>query len=502
MTGTVYLVGAGPGDPGLITVKGLEAIKKADVIVYDRLVSPLLLKHARPDAERINVGKLPDRYTLKQEEINELLVKKAKEGKTVVRLKGGDPFIFGRGGEEAERCVEEGVPFEVVPGITSAIAVPAYAGIPVTHRDFISSFAIVSGNERTESSINWGKLATATETIVFLMNVANLPFIAEQLMKHGRSPGTPVAIIRSGTLIEQETLTGTLKDIVQKVEEARFDSPAILIVGEVVRLRDTLSWFEKKPLFGKRVLVTRALSQSRVLSEKIQELGGEPLEFPVIRIVRPKRQDLLDEALLQLKRYDWVIFTSANGVKFFFERLKELKLDIRTMHKARIAAIGPKTAETLEEKGLIVEALPDEYKAEALVEHLRPLVKAGEEVLLPRANIARKVLADELVKMGLRVTEVDAYDTEIGAEDVSEVLRLLEDGALHVITFTSSSTVRNFVEAVRTVREDVEALLEKTKVVCIGPITAGTARELGVRVDAVADTYTIDGLVEAIRRLP
>jgi uroporphyrinogen III methyltransferase/synthase len=502
MTGTVYLVGAGPGDPGLITVKGMEAIKKADVIVYDRLVSPLLLKHARPDAERINVGKLPDRYTLKQEEINELLVKKAKEGKTVVRLKGGDPFIFGRGGEEAERCVEEGVPFEVVPGITSAIAVPAYAGIPVTHRDFISSFAIVSGNERTESSINWGKLATATETIVFLMNVANLPFIAEQLMKHGRSPGTPVAIIRSGTLIEQETLTGTLKDIVQKVEEARFDSPAILIVGEVVRLRDTLSWFEKKPLFGKRVLVTRALSQSRVLSEKIQELGGEPLEFPVIRIVRPKRQDLLDEALLQLKRYDWVIFTSANGVKFFFERLKELKLDIRTMHKARIAAIGPKTAETLEEKGLIVEALPDEYKAEALVEHLRPLVKAGEEVLLPRANIARKVLADELVKMGLRVTEVDAYDTEIGAEDVSEVLRLLEDGALHVITFTSSSTVRNFVEAVRTVREDVEALLEKTKVVCIGPITAGTARELGVRVDAVADTYTIDGLVEAIRRLP
>jgi uroporphyrinogen III methyltransferase/synthase len=360
----------------------------------------------------------------------------------------------------------------------------------------------VSGNERTESSINWGKLATATETIVFLMNVANLPFIAEQLMKHGRSPGTPVAIIRSGTLIEQESLTGTLKDIVQKVEEARFDSPAILIVGEVVRLRDTLSWFEKKPLFGKRVLVTRALSQSRVLSEKIQELGGEPLEFPVIRIVRPKRQDLLDEALLQLKRYDWVIFTSANGVKFFFERLKELKLDIRTMHKARIAAIGPKTAETLEEKGLIVEALPDEYKAEALVEHLRPLVKAGEEVLLPRANIARKVLADELVKMGLRVTEVDAYDTEIGAEDVSEVLRLLEDGALHVITFTSSSTVRNFVEAVRTVREDVEALLEKTKVVCIGPITAGTARELGVRVDAVADTYTIDGLVEAIRRLP
>ncbi|SEN01150.1 uroporphyrinogen-III C-methyltransferase [Lihuaxuella thermophila] len=505
MSGMVYLVGAGPGDPGLITVKGLEAIKKADVIVYDRLASPQLLKHAKEGAELIYVGKLPDRHTLSQEEINELLVDKAKEGKVVTRLKGGDPFIFGRGGEEAERCVEEGIPFEVVPGITSAIAVPAYAGIPVTHRDFNSSFSIVTGHERpekTESSIRWDRLATATETLIFLMGVSNLPFIVEQLRKHGRSKETPVALIRWGTRVEQETLVGTLENIVQKVQEANFRSPAIIIVGEVVRLRDKLSWFEKKPLFGKRVLVTRARSQSSALSEKIAALGGEPLEFPVIRITRPERQDLLDAALGQLSKFDWVIFTSANGVKYFFKRLIELKLDIRQMSKARIAAIGPKTGEALTEKGLRVEVLPEEYKAEALVESLRPLVQSGQEVLLPRADIAREVLARELEKMGCRVTEVDAYDTRIGAEDATEVVRLLENGDVHVITFTSSSTVRNFVEAVRTIREDVTSLLTQSQIVCIGPITAQTAKELGVRVDAVADTYTIDGLLEAIQQLP
>lgn len=505
MSGMVYLVGAGPGDPGLITVKGLEAIKKADVIVYDRLACPQLLKHAKEEAELIYVGKLPDRHTLAQEEINDLLAEKAKEGKIVTRLKGGDPFIFGRGGEEAERCAEEGIPFEVVPGITSAIAVPAYAGIPVTHRDFNSSFAIVTGHERpekTESSIRWDLLATATETLIFLMGVRNLPYIVEQLKKHGRSKETPVALVRWGTRVEQETLVGTLENIVQKVQEANFRPPAVIVVGEVVKLRERLAWFEKKPLFGKRVLVTRARSQSSALSEKIAALGGEPLEFPVIRITRPERQDLLDAALGQLPKYDWVIFTSVNGVNYFFMRLIELNLDIRQMSKARIAAIGPKTGEALTEKGLRVEVLPEEYKAEALVESLRPLVQAGQEVLLPRADIARKVLARELEKMGCRVTEVDAYDTRVGAEDATEVVQLLQDGAIHVITFTSSSTVRNFVEAVRTVRGDVISLLTRSQIVCIGPITAQTAKELGLRVDAVADTYTIDGLLEAIQKLP
>lgn len=495
MSGIVYLVGAGPGDPGLITVKGLEAIKKADVIVYDRLASPQLLKYAREDAEQIYVGKLPDRHTLKQEEINDLLVEKAKEGKIVTRLKGGDPYIFGRGGEEAERCVDEGIPFEVVPGITSAIAVPAYAGIPVTHRDFNSSFSIITGHERpekTNSSIRWDRLATATETLIFLMGVSNLPFIVEQLTQYGRDPETPVALVRWGTRVEQKTLVGTLANIVQKVEENRFQSPAIIIVGEVVKLREKLSWFEKKPLFGKRILVTRARSQSSVLSEKIQELGGEALEFPVIRMTPPKEQEKLDEALQLLPKYDWVVFTSVNGVKYFFKRLNELKLDIRQMSKARIAAIGPKTAEVLIDKGLVVEVLPEEYKAEALVESLKPLVKAGEEILFPRADLARKVLPVELGKMGCHVTEVDAYDTCIETGDATEVVDLLEKGAIQVITFTSSSTVRNFVEAVHTVREDVPKLLDRSQIVCIGPITAQTAKELGLQVDVVAETYTIE----------
>ncbi|MGI6125430.1 MAG: uroporphyrinogen-III C-methyltransferase [Planifilum sp.] len=503
--GKVYLVGAGPGDPGLITVKGLETIKRADVLVYDRLASPRLLGYAPEEAERIYVGKRPDRHTLRQEEINELLVRKAKEGKVVVRLKGGDPFVFGRGGEEAETLAEHGIPFEVIPGITSAIAVPAYAGIPVTHRDFNASFVVVTGHERpekTESSIDWEHLARAAETQIFLMGVGNLPFIREQLIRHGRSPDTPVALIRWGTRVEQQTLTGTLGDIVERVERANFQPPAVIVVGEVVKLRDTLKWFEGKPLFGKRVLVTRARSQASALSERIEALGGEAIEFPAIRITRPARQDLLDAALSRLEDYDWVVFTSVNGVRCFFRRLRELNLDIRRMAKAKVAAIGPQTAEALMGKGLQVEVQPGEYRAEALVEAMASRVEPGENVLLPRADIARKVLPRELERFGLKVTEVDAYDTRVGTEDAGEVARLLEEGAIHVITFTSSSTVRNFVQALRTVREDWKSLVAPVQVACIGPITARTAEELGLEVDAVAETYTIDGLVDVLKRLP
>jgi uroporphyrinogen III methyltransferase/synthase len=504
MSAMVYLVGAGPGDPKLITVKGKEAIAKADVIVYDRLASPQLLQNAHPEAERIYVGKLPDRHTLTQEEINELLVQKAKEGHIVTRLKGGDPFIFGRGGEEAERLVEEGIPFEVVPGITSAIAVPAYAGIPVTHRDFNSSFSIITGHERpekTESSINWEKLATATETLIFLMGVSNLAFIVKQLTKYGRDDQTPIALIRWGTRIEQETLVGTLADIVQKVEDTGFRSPAIIIVGEVVKLRDKLSWFEKKPLFGKRILVTRSRSQSSELSEMVSALGGESIEFPVIRLVEPKQGDAFNEALQSISAFDWVIFTSVNGVKYFFERIRKQKIDIRQMANARLAAIGPKTALALEEKGLLVESIPEEYKAEALIEHLRPLVKGKEKILLPRADIAREVLAVELREMGCDVTEVDAYDTKIDATNAHEIVKMLQRKQIHVITFTSSSTVRNFVHALRLATTDVETVLQHTQIACIGPITAKTAESLGLKVNVVAKEYTIDGLVQAVQTL-
>lgn len=505
MNGMVYLVGAGPWDPGLITVKGLKAIKKADVIIYDRLANPQLLIHAKENAEQIYVGKSSDHHTHSQEEINDLLVEKAKQGLTVVRLKGGDPFVFGRGGEEAERCVEEGIPFEVIPGITSAIAVPAYAGIPVTHRDVNASFSVVTGYERKEKkepSVSFASLATGTETQVFLMGVKNLPYIVEQLKKHGRDGHTPVALVRWGTKMEQETLVGTLDDIVQKAEERKFRPPAVIVVGEVVRLREKLSWFEHKTLFGKRILVTRAREQSRSLSEKIHELGGEALEFPVIRFTRPKRQAFLDQSLRRLHDYDWIIFTSVNGVKFFFKRLRELKMDIRQMGKAKIAAIGPKTAEALWEKGLNVEVIPDEYKAEDLIESLQKHVKEGEKVLLPRANIARKILAVELAKMGCEVTDADAYDTEPETGNTFKIVEELRKGTIHVITFTSSSTVRNFIQALQTVVEDVSSLLKDVQIVCIGPITAQTAKESGLKVDRIAEEYTIEGLVEALKQLP
>jgi len=496
--GKVFLVGAGPGDPKLITVRGLETIKLADCIVYDRLASPRLLAHARPDVELIYCGKLPDRHTLTQEEINQVLVDKALEGKVVTRLKGGDPSIFGRVGEEAEELVKHDIPFEIVPGITSGIAAPAYAGIPVTHRDYNSSFAIVTGHERpdkTESSINWEKLATAVETIVFYMGVGNLPFIREQLIKYGRSPQTPVALVRWGTTVDQETLVGTLENIVEKREEAGLTNPAIIIVGEVVKLRDKLQWFEKKPLFGKRVLVTRARSQASELSEKIAELGGEAYEFPLVKMVPPTDPRPLDEAISQLGSFDWVIFTSPNGVGFFFKRLRELGTDIRQM-QAKLAAVGPKTAEALLEKGLTVNVLPGEFRAEGLLDSLEGQLKPGEKVLLPRADIAREVLPRELKERGLEVTEVDTYETVIDAENAAETIELFREKAISIVTFTSSSTVKNFVQALA--QENLKELLEGVQIACIGPVTADTAKELGLAVDIVAKDFSIQGLLDAL----
>lgn len=498
--GKVYLVGAGPGDPKLITLRGLETIKLADCIVYDRLASPRLLAHAKPDVELIYCGKLPDRHTLTQEEINQVLVEKALEGKVVTRLKGGDPSIFGRVGEEAEELVKHDIPFEIVPGITSGIAAPAYAGIPVTHRDFNSSIAIVTGHERpekTESSINWEKLATAVETIIFYMGVGNLPFIREQLMKYGRSPQTPVALVRWGTTVQQETLVGTLEDIVEKREAAGLTNPAIIVVGEVVKLRERLQWFEKKPLFGKRILVTRARSQASGLSEQIAELGGEAYEFPLVKMLPPRESQPLDDALAKLGSFDWVMFTSVNGVAFFFKRLRELKVDIRTM-KAKIAAVGPKTAEALEEKGLTVTVLPGEFRAEGLLNSLQGQLHAGEKVLLPRADIARETLPRELSNLGLEVTEVDTYDTVIDAGNVEETIELLQEKAIQMITFTSSSTVKNFVQAME--GQDLAQLLAGVQIACIGPITADTAKKLGLTVDLVANDSTIQGLVDCITR--
>lgn len=498
--GKVYLIGAGPGDIKLITVKGLECIQKADVIVYDRLANPRLLSYRRPDAELIYVGKSPDRHTLTQDEINRVLVEEGLKGKVVARLKGGDPYVFGRGGEEGEELRKAGVDFEEVPGITSAISVPAYAGIPITHRDFTSTFTVITGHEepgKETSNINWPRLAQDPGTLVFLMGVGNLPQIVDKLLANGKDAQTPIALIRWGTRPEQQVVTGTLANIVDEVNKAGLKSPAIIIIGQVVTLRDTLRWFEDQPLFGKRVLVTRSREQASVLSEKLEALGAEAWEYPTIQIKEPDQLAALDEAVATAGDYQWIIFTSVNGVKAFFQRLKAQKLDIRSLKDAKICAIGPKTAEALEERGLLVDVMPEVFRAEAVIEALQGRIQPGDRVLLPRADLARQVLVDSLQQLGAQVHEVVAYQTVMAdAADTALLLEKLRAGEIHVLTFTSSSTVTNFLRLLGEHRE----LLEGITVACIGPITAETARKNGLTVDICAEQYTIDGLVAAIQK--
>jgi uroporphyrinogen III methyltransferase/synthase len=497
--GTVYLVGAGPGDPGLLTLRGAECLRRADVIVYDRLAHPSLLDHARPDAERVYVGKESSRHTMRQEEINTLIVERALAGKTVCRLKGGDPFVFGRGGEEAEACRAAGVPFEVVPGVTSAIAAPAYAGIPVTHREAASSFAVVTGHEdptKPESRIRWEHLAHGTDTLVFLMGVENLPKIAGQLMRAGRAPETPVALIRWGTWPRQETLVSTLGAVVEDVERAGFKAPAVTVVGEVVRLRETLRWFDTKPLFGRRALVTRAREQASALSDLLREYGAEPVEFPVIRIAPPPDYAELDSALHRLPEYGWVVFTSANAVRAVRDRLQALGMDIRAFGEAKVAAIGPTTAGTLEEIGLKADFLPTQFVTEAVIEQWPEPDMAGVRVLLPRAKEAREILPDKLRELWAEVDVVTAYETVRDATAADRLREELLNGEIQVVTFTSSSTVKNFVESLGA--EHVPQALAGITVASIGPITSQTARELGIAPTVEAKEHTIPGLVQAL----
>jgi uroporphyrinogen III methyltransferase/synthase len=483
----------------LITVKGLECIRKSDTIIYDRLVNKRLLAYAPAGAEIIYVGKSPERHTMRQPEINQLLLDKAISGKTVTRLKGGDPFVFGRGGEEAEVLKEAGVAFEIVPGVTSAIAAAAYAGIPVTHRDFTSTLAIITGNEdplKEDSSIDWAKISTGAGTLVFLMGMANLPHITKQLMENGRSPETPAALVRWGTRPQQCTLVGTLADISRKAADEGFKNPAIIIVGEVVSLREKLNWFENRPLFGKRILVTRSREQASVLSEAFETLGAEPLEFPTIGIAEPEDYQPLDLAIKDLAKYKWVIFTSVNGVEYFFRRLQHNHRDIRDLYGAKLCAIGPKTREALEKYGLLVDYVPNEFRAEEILKELQGKVAAGDKILLPRADIARKVLPEALTGLGALVDEVTTYRTIPGEGQAGLVMEMLKAGEINVMTFTSSSTVRNFVKMLG--GGDISSFLSGVTVACIGPVTAATARELDIRVDLVAEEYTIEGLVSAI----
>ncbi|CAJ1313918.1 uroporphyrinogen-III C-methyltransferase [Paenibacillus nuruki] len=507
MTGKVYLVGAGPGALKLITLRGWECIGLADAVVYDRLASPRLLKQAKPGAEKIYVGKLPDRHTMKQEEINQLLVDLALQGKVVVRLKGGDPTIFGRVAEEAELLRQHQIPYEIVPGISSSIAVPAYAGIPVTHRDFASSLSIITGHEspdKLDQSIHWDKVTNATGTLVFMMGVAKIGYISEQLIKHGRPNSTPVALIRWGTRAEQETLVGTLEDIAAKVEAARFKPPAVIVVGEVVNQREHLKWVEELPLFGKRILVTRARSQASELVNRIDELGGEPYEYPVIETRLPVAEESIRNigtALSNLQKYDWVFFTSVNGVEYFFEHLRQHAQDIRALYRAKIVAVGPATLEALRLHGITAMPLPEKFQAEGLLDSLEGQLQAGQHILLPRGDLARSWLPDTLRTMNMEVTEIDTYETVMVGEDDIELRKLLEEEAIHAVTFTSSSTVTNLLAALKSMGiEDPVQALEHSMIACIGPQTALTAEQAGLKVGLLAEEATIEGLLDVLCR--
>ena len=499
MEAKVYLVGAGPGDPGLITIRGKQCIENADVIIYDYLASPALLKYAQKQAEIIYVGKKGGDHTLSQDKINALIVEKAKTGVTVCRLKGGDPFIFGRGGEEAEILVSNSIPFEVVPGVTSAIAAAAYAGIPLTHRKLTATLAFITGHEdpsKKESTIDWPSLARGFGTLVFFMGVKNLPEITQKLIDNGRSPQTPVALIRWGTTPSQTTVTGTLENISQRAKKADLKPPAIIVVGEVVQLRNTLKWFEKRPLLGKRIVVTRARQQASDLVRRLSDLGAECLEYPTIKVVPANDAAPLDDAVQNLSTYDWILFTSVNGVKFFFEHLFAMDKDVRALSHLNTAAIGPATAEKMFEYGLKSDIIPQNYRAEAVVDAFRKIKLEGKKILLPRAKEARPVLPVELRKMGAEVDEVAAYLTEKARADTDQLIKRLREKTVDLVTFTSSSTVQNFKDLLPP--ENFKQLTKGITIASIGPITTETAIEYGFEVPITAESYTIPGLCDAI----
>ncbi len=496
--GMVALVGAGPGDPGLITVKALEYIKRADVIVYDRLVNPDLLNHAPDACEQVYVGKTPKHHTKTQDEINDILVAEAQKGKLVVRLKGGDPFLFGRGGEEAEFLADNRIPFEVVPGVTSAIAAPAYTGIPVTHRGLSSSVVIVTGHEdpeKTRASVDWDALAQGPDTIVVLMGLGNLAPITDRLINAGKPPDTPVTLIQDATTPNQKTVTGALSDIVQRASEADLRPPAVAVIGEVARLSKQLSWFDTRPLSGKRILVTRARKQASALSFRLAALGAEIIELPAIEITQTsEHKQALETAVTSITKYDWLVLTSVNGANLFFDRLQALGTRPESLHGLNITAIGPETARAISAYGFAVSVTASTYTAEGLLDSLQPMNLQGARVMLARAEGSRPVLPDGLSQMGATVDEFCTYAAAGPSETPERAIQRLRSGEVDIATFASSSTVKNLV----TILEGDVKPLRNTCIACIGPVTASTARELGLDVTIVAREHTIPGLIDAI----
>lgn len=505
----VYLVGAGPGDPGLITLKAIQCLQQADVIFYDALVNTELLRYAGPDCRQIYVGKRSKpgtsrRHTLDQSKLIGRVIQESRQGYTVVRLKGGDPFLFGRGGEEGEALARAGLPFEVVPGITSAMAVPAYAGIPLTHRDYASSVLFLTGHERREEKgeshgrlppFDWQVLARI-DTLCILMGVKNLPEIVASLQQAGKNPETPVAVIEWGTLPWQRTVEGTLETIAGKVKEADLRSPAVIVVGAVVTLRSKMKWFERQKLFGRRILVTRAREQSGELTRQLRAAGADVIEIPTIEFKPPQSWRPLDQSIKNLSQYEVVIFTSVNAVQSFVTRLLHHKKDLRSLAGHQIVAIGPATAQSLRENGIVVDAMPENYQSEGLVELFRKNSIRGKKVLLPRAQKGRELLPAVLKKLGARVDVVAAYQTVVPQEGARSLRELLRKKKVDLITFASSSTAENFLKMVG--RPAIGGVLKNVKIACIGPVTAKTARRLGLKVTIQPKKATIPELVKVI----
>ena len=498
MNGKVYLVGAGPGDPKLITLKGIECLQRADVVIYDLLINVKLLEHCPAHTKKIYGGKMIGEQEQRQAEIDDLMIRHAKTGKTVVRLKGGDPFIFGRGGEEALTLVEAGIDFEVVPGITSAIAAPAYAGIPLTHRSYSSSVAFVTGHSaalQADSAIRWEQLATGVDTLVILMGVGHLREIAARLIQHGRSPDTPISLVHWGTTPQQKTLEGTLADIAQKSEAVNFRNPAAIVVGDVNVLREQLRWFDQKPLFGRRIIVTRARAQASDFAECLESYGAEVIQFPTIETQPIPDNAALGRAIAQLAMYNWVIFTSVNAVEYFYRHLRENGKDTRSFGNARICAVGQKTVAALDQIGILADYVPSQYRGVVLAAELEGV--EGQKILLPRASIAADDLPNGLRDRGAIVDTIPIYETvKAGAEGREALEADLHNGRIDMVTFTSSSTVTNFLEMFGS--PPSTALLDQVHIAVIGPSTEATVKAHGFTADIVAQQASVESLAEEI----
>lgn len=492
--GRVYLAGAGPGDEKLISIRALELIKKADVIVYDHLASKKLLNQAKKNCEVIYAGKIPNRHTLNQEEINQVLIQKAEKGKKVLRLKGGDPFIFGRGGEEAEALFDKKIPFEIVPGISSFYAACAYEGIPITHRDYVSSFHIFTGHHKTEEKLNFEIIAKLEGTLVFLMGMKNIKLICSNLIKYGKSSHTPASVIHWGTTSRQKSIYGELSEISQIAQRENIKHPAIIVIGDVVKAREKIQWQRYRPLWTKKILITKAEQIESEISQKLYELGAETTEIPLIKIENPESWQEIDNALEKVEQFTWIFFTSQNGVEYFFKRMKEKKKDIRCLWKANIFCIGERTKQAVEEKGLFVDKIPNSYNSDSAVLKIREFLTKEDNILFPVSEIASEKIPQVIKEIGASCCKVTAYSNKKNIDYNTDIIEKIKNNYYDAIVFTSSSQVKNYYEIMK--KE-----IGKAKVFSIGSMTTKTAEELGIDVHFTASVSTIDNLIKGIETI-